>query len=113
MTYRAIAQHFGDLITRKDYSAAWKLLAKAAQTSITPELIQAAVATMIKGAAGPIQVAQVMEDFIIDDWPSKLPGDLAVVYVALTGESFSEAVTLTLAQYGEDTLIRHLEWGRP
>ena len=113
MTYRVVAQHFGDLITRKDYSAAWKLLAKEAQTSITPELIQDAVATVITGAPGPIQVAQVMEDFIVEDWPGKLPGDLAVVYVALTGESFSEAVTLTLAHYGEDTLIRHLEWGRP
>ena len=51
-----------------------------------------------------------MEDFIIEDWPDKQPGGLAVVYVALTGESFSEAVTLTLAQYGEDILIRQLEW---
>ena len=54
-----------------------------------------------------------MEDCIVEDWPGKQPGDLAVVSVALTGESFSEAVTLTLAQYGEDTLIHHLEWGRP
>ena len=28
MDYRAIAQHFGDLIARKNYSAAWDLLAK-------------------------------------------------------------------------------------
>ena len=36
-------------------------------------------------APGPIQEAQMMEDFIIEDWPDKQPGDLAVVYVALTG----------------------------
>jgi hypothetical protein len=54
-----------------------------------------------------------MEDCIVEAWPGKQPGDLAVVYVALSGESFSEAVSLTLAQQGEDTLIRHLEWGRP
>ena len=113
MTYRDVAQLFGVLITRKDYTAAWELLAKEAQTSITPEIIQDAVKSMIAAVPGPIQVAQVMEDFIVEDWPGKLPGDLAVVYVALTGESFSEAVTLTLAQYGVDTLIRHLEWGRP
>ena len=96
MSYRDVAQHFGDLITRKNYLAAWKLLAEEAQTSITPEVIQAAV-----------------EEFVVEDWPDKRPGDLAVVYVALTGSNFSEAVTVTLAQYGKDALIRHLEWGRP
>jgi hypothetical protein len=54
-----------------------------------------------------------MEEFIVEDWPDKQPGDLAVVYVALSGESFSEAVTLTLAQYGGAILIRQIEWGRP
>lgn len=67
MTYRAIAQHFGDLITRKDYAAAWELLAKEAETSITPELIQAAVASMTAYASGPIQRAEVMEDFNLED----------------------------------------------
>jgi hypothetical protein len=113
MSYRDVAQHFGDLITRKNYSAAWKLLAEEAQTSITPEVIQAAVARMSAYVPGPIQEAEVMEDFILEEWPDKRPGDLAVVYVALTGSNFSEAVTLTLAQYGKDALIRHLEWGRP
>ena len=113
MTYQAVAQHFGNLLVRKEYSAAWDLLAEEAQTSITPEVIQAAVARMTGYVPGPIQEAEVMEDFILEDWPDKRPGDLAVVYVALTGSNFSEAVTVTLAQYGEDTLIRHMEWGRP
>ena len=38
-----------------------------------------------------------MEDFTLKNWPGKQPGDLAVVYAALNGESFSEAVTLRLA----------------
>lgn len=67
MTYRSIAQRFGDCIVSKDYSSASSLLT----------------------------------------------ADRAVVDVALNGDSFSEAVTLTLAQYGDDVLIRHLEWGRP
>lgn len=64
-------------------------------------------------ASGSIQEAQVMDDFTLEDWPGKQPGDLAVVYVALNGDSFSEAVTLTLKQHCENILIRHLEWGRP
>jgi hypothetical protein len=111
--YQVVAQNFGDLITGKNYAAAWALLSKEAQISITPKVIQAAVATMIATAPGPILEAQVMDDCIVEGWPGKQPGDVAVVYVALNGESFSEAVTLTLAQYDEDTLIRDLEWGRP
>jgi hypothetical protein len=45
MTYRAIAERFGELVVRQDYSAAWDLLAKEAQASITPEAIQAAITT--------------------------------------------------------------------
>ena len=58
-------------------------------------------------------VAQVIDDCVVENWPGKQSGDLAVVYVALTGKSFSEAVTLTLAQYSEAILIRELAWGRP
>jgi hypothetical protein len=54
-----------------------------------------------------------MEDFTLMNWPGKQPGDLADVNVALNGENFSEAVSLTLAEYGHEILIRHLEWGRP
>jgi hypothetical protein len=54
-----------------------------------------------------------MEDFTLKNWPGKQLGDLADVSVGLNGESFSEAVTLTLAEYGQEILIRHLAWGRP
>jgi hypothetical protein len=64
-------------------------------------------------ATGSIQEAQVMDDFTLEDWPDKQANDLAVTYVALNGENFSEAVTLTLVEYGQEILIRHLEWGRP
>jgi len=113
MSYQAVAQHFGDCIAKNDYAAACTLLTKDAQSTITPEVIKNAVTTMTAYAPGAIQEAKVMEEFTLEDWPGKQPGDLAVVYVALNGESFSEAVTLTLVQDGEDVLIRHLEWGRP
>jgi hypothetical protein len=113
MDYRTVAQSFGDLIARRDYSGAWELLTKEAQQSITSEDLKIAATSMSAYAPGPIREAQVMQDFILEDWPEKQPTDLAVVYVALNGESFSEAVTLTLAQVGGSVLIRNLEWGRP
>jgi hypothetical protein len=113
MSYRAVAQRFGDCIAQNDYDAACSLFTEELQSSTTPDIIKNTVATMTAYAAGPIQEAQVMNDFTLEDWPGKQAGDLAVVYLALNGSSFSEAVTLTLAQYGDAALIRHLEWGRP
>ena len=64
-------------------------------------------------ASGSIREAQVMDDFTLEEWPDKQPNDLAVAYVALNGENFSEAVILTLAEHDQEIMIRHVEWGRP
>ena len=113
MSYRAVAQRFGDCIAIKNYDAAWTLLSEELRLSFTSESIKNAVISMTANGTGSIQVAQVMHDFTLEDWPGKQADDLAVAYVALNGENFSEAVTLTLAEYGHEILIRHLEWGRP
>jgi hypothetical protein len=113
MTCRSIAQRFGDCIVSKDYSGASSLLTDELQSSLTPEAIKNTITSMTAYAQGVIQEAEVMDAFTLEDWPGKQPADRAVIYVALNGDSFSEAVTLTLAQYGDEVLIRHLEWGRP
>ncbi|MFO0136838.1 MAG: hypothetical protein ACK535_02270 [Cyanobacteriota bacterium] len=113
MSYRAVAQRFGDCIAQKDYDAAWALLSRDLQVSSTPGSIKDAVTTMTAYASGSIHEAQVMDDFTLENWPGKQPDDLAVAYVALNGENFSEAVTLTLTAYGREIMIRHMEWGRP
>ena len=110
---RAVAQRFGDCIAIKDYDAAWTLLSEELRLSLTSESIKNAVTTMAAYGTGWIQVVQVIDDFTLEDWPDKQANDLAVTYVALNGENFSEAVTLTLAEYGQEILIRHLERGRP
>ena len=113
MTARDVAQHFGTLLAQQDYASAAKLLTVDAQIHNPPEAIQAAVATMTSDAAGPILVAQVVEEGIVEDWPAKQAGDVAIIFVALNGESFAEAVTVTVVNYKGTHLIRHLEWGRP
>ena len=110
---RAVAQRFGDCIAIQDYDAAWSLLSEELRLSFTSESIKNAVTTMTAYGTGSIQMAQVMDEFTLEDWPGKQANDLAVAYVALNGENFSEAVTLTLVEYGLEILIRHLEWGRP
>jgi hypothetical protein len=110
---RAVAQRFGDCIVTKDYDAAWALLCEELRFSFASESIKNAVTTLTAHGTGSFQMAQVMDEFTLEDWPGKQANDLAVAYVALNGENFSEAVTLTLAEYGHEILIRHLEWGRP
>ncbi len=108
-----LAAQFASLIIDQDYVSAWSMLTHAARSTQSPESIQAAVEAMISYASGPILAAQIVESATVEAWPGKKPEDLAVVYVALTGAGFSEAVTLTLTREAGNILIRDLTWGRP
>ena len=112
-TFRDVAQHFGEAIAAGNYAAAFELLTPEAQACYTPERLKGAVASMTADAPGGIQDVQVVEEGIVEDWPAKQPGDVASVYVALTGVGFAEAVTVTVVQRHHNLLIRHLDWGRP
>ncbi|MCH7980843.1 MAG: hypothetical protein IID59_05000 [Proteobacteria bacterium] len=46
-------------------------------------------------------------------WPRKNADDLAMVYVLLLGDTYSEALTVTVAQPGSELRIASIEWGRP
>jgi hypothetical protein len=108
-----IAEQFGKLIAGENYAAAHGLLTKEAQKVESPEDFKQVVKEMTTYAPGPIREVQVMEDYILEDWPDKQEGDIAHVYVSLTGDSYVEGVALILAEEAGVTRIRHLEWGRP
>jgi hypothetical protein len=101
------------LIAANNYPAAFELLTPEAQAVYSPESLKAAVASMTCAAPGGIQEVEVIEEGILEDWPAKQPGDVASVYVALTGAGFAEAVAVIVVQRNCNLLIRHLEWGRP
>lgn len=109
----AVAAEFANAIVQQDYQGAWRLLTKEAQATHTPAAMKAAVEAMISYASGPIRQAEVIEAAAVERWPGQRSADLAVVYVALTGDSFSEAVELTISRQSEQRLIRDLAWGRP
>ena len=50
---------------------------------------------------------------ILEEWPGKTENELAMVYVPLEGDVYSEAITLTLAKSGDELRISRIEWGRP
>jgi len=112
-SYVEVAQQFGELIAKEDYPAAHALLTTKAQQVQSPDNFREAVIGMTTYAPGPIRSVIVMEDFILEDWPDKQDGDVAIVYTSLEGDGFCEAVTVTLVQDDGNFRIRHLEWGRP
>lgn len=112
-TYIDVAQQFGDLIAKQDYAGARALLTDEARAANTPDQLRQAVEGMTSHAPGPIRKVLVMEEFVLQEWPGKQDGDVAVAYVALNGDTFSEAVNVTIVQMGSEYRIRRLEWGRP
>jgi len=108
-----VAKDFGDLLARGDYGTAHALLTSEARALYSAKKLKRALKTMTAYAPGPIRQVEVMEDFVLEDWPDKKEGDLAWVYVSLVGDDYAEAVSLVLAKELEAVRIRHLEWGRP
>jgi hypothetical protein len=106
-----VADRFGRAPASGDFVAAHKLLTGQALEEYSPEALKKAAAGMISYAPGPIQHVEVMRSLRV--WPARKPGDIAWVYVALTGESFPEAVTVVLCATRHGSRIRSIEWGRP
>jgi hypothetical protein len=108
-----LAQKFGDLIAGEDCQAAHTLLTTEAQSVHTAQEMKRRSESMRSYAPGPFRNVQVMEEFMLEDWPAKQDGDVASIYISLEGDDFCEAVSVVVAAQDGDLRIRDLEWGRP
>jgi hypothetical protein len=108
-----LAHQFGDLIAKEDYGAAHALLTTEAQVVHTAQEMRRRSEGMRRYAPGPFRNMVVMEEFMLEDWPAKQPGDVASIYISLEGDNFCEAVSVIVTCQGSDLRIRDLEWGRP
>lgn len=111
--YIQFAQIFGSLIAKEDYVSAHALLTREAQVDWSAEEIRKRSDSMRRYAPGPITQVEVMEDFVLEDWPAKQTHDVANIYVALNGDGFCEAVSVIVTKQDGELRIRDLEWGRP
>ena len=66
---------------------------------------------MVDDMGGVESIGEAME--ILNDWPDKGRNEVAMVYVPLQGDTYSEAITVTLVQVDGKLAISHIEWGRP
>ena len=62
---------------------------------------------MIDYGGGPVTDVRVM--LVLDHWPDKQPGDIGWAYAAMSGEGFSEAVTVVVADENGKAVIRQIE----
>ncbi len=108
-----VAEQFGRAIAEGDFETAHSLLTEGARTAHPPESMKQAVEDMIAVGNGPITDVDLVSECNLEDWPGKQEGDVGYVYVALTGDGFCEAVTVTLTSEAGRIRIRDLEWGRP
>jgi len=105
------AEGFGWALVRGDFAAAHAMLDDALLKRCTQKELQEAYLTMVEYFDGSVE--QVETQSVMDDWPSKRPGDRLWVYVGLIGEGEHEAVTVVVAGADEALRISALEWGRP
>jgi hypothetical protein len=107
--FTEVASQFGTALSQRDYSQAHSLLAESLKSQLAQEQLQQSFEGMISGSGDlAVEVAETLTD-----WPEKQANDVGWAYVAVNGESFSEAVTLTLCDEGGKPMIRNIVWGRP
>lgn len=66
---------------------------------------------MIEYGEGPPTTIEAVT--AMSTWPDKQPGDREWVYVAMMNDTFSEAVTVVIAEEEGRLVVRSIEWGRP
>jgi hypothetical protein len=108
-----IAERFGNLVAKTDYSAAHALLTQEAQKLHPSNEIRWKIEGMTACVAGTIRQVELQENDVRVDWPEKQWGDIASVRVRLIGDVFEEPMTVVLAGEAGAIRIRELRWGQP
>ena len=105
------AAGFVRLIVDGNTEDAHELLADRTAADIAASELQANFDALSEEMGGVTGVGQPM--VISEDWPHKTENDVAIVYVPLEGDVFSEAITVTVSTENDDFRISAIEWGRP
>lgn len=110
-TPETLALEFAEALMAGRFEVAHAMLTSAARKELSPAQLRKRYAKMIAHFDSPASTADV-EEIITEGDPLKA-GDVAWIYVSITGEDDPEAVTLTITEEGGKPLIRDVEWGRP
>lgn len=113
-TYAETAVAFASALSSGDWERAHTLLAPELQAEMPPAHLRRECLRLFPDfSESSPPIVQFDEQFAMDDWPDKRPGDAGWVYVSLCGEDVIEAVTVIVTEAGGALRIRSVEWGRP
>jgi len=106
-----VASQFAEALAKGDFGRANELLTEAAKKHLSATELKKTYEGMIAYGRGPAKHVEVLQSLGI--WPGKQKDDAGWVYVSISGDDFSEAVSVVVARESGKELIRHIEWGRP
>jgi hypothetical protein len=113
-TYMQIAVTFASALVAGEFEKAHALLAPSLQTRLTPDKLREELVSMWSGyAAGPATEIYFNENSVLQDWHDRLPEDLGMAFIGISGRDFHEAITVLVSDINGKPLIRDIEWGRP
>lgn len=104
-------RQFAQALVAGRYAEAHSLLGRDLQRQYTPASLQARYASMISYGEGTWNA----DGYTLfePDWPARQSHDLGWLYVSISTQGYSEAVTVIVTQEEGAARIRELEWGRP
>jgi len=112
--YAEVAVAFASALVDGDFARAESLLAPVLRRQLTQESLRENLYAMFRGyAEGEPREVHFDDEFQMQEWPDKLPGDVGWAYVGIEGDDFVEAVSVVVADVGGKLLIREVDWGRP
>lgn len=109
--YSQVAEQFGQALAAGNFVLAHEFLTEETKNEYSPAALEQEVKDMTAYSPGPIFEVEVMST--LEDWPSKRVDEVLWAYVALSGDSYSEGVAVTLANTPAGVRLREIVWGRP
>lgn len=106
-----VALRFASALVAGDHGSAHALLAPVLADSCSEADLARAFEAIVGSWGLPVTGVEVRE--VMAFWPGKRDGDVGWAYAAISGEGYSEAITVVVTEVGGELLIRQLEWGRP
>ena len=112
--YSKVAVAFASSLIRGDFDAAHALLAPELRATFSPEALSERLHQMYSGYAdGEPTGINFDEEFTMENFAGKRPGDIGWAYVSIHGEDWTEAVAVAVGEIGDQLLVTGIEWGRP
>lgn len=105
------ARAFGTALAEARWLDAHALLSTKLASVVTADDLRTSYHGVRDYAVGPANHVEVTETLV--DWPGRQRRDVGWAYVAIGGASWTEGVSVILANHDGRPRIRAIEWGRP